>query len=136
MWQSYTVFPQIIALQKGDRISNFQSCMTAEEIHEHTAKKKKKSQQINPVNGAVRFTKKQQAIKTIDRLSNSFPLCLAMYLTHKIWCLSREDVEDSSTKFILKYTDNCHFIIKRIICTFHINATRNVCTEIHNHPIL
>lgn len=39
--------------------------MTAEEIHEHTAKNK--CQQINPVNEAVRFTKKQQAIKTIDK---------------------------------------------------------------------
>lgn len=93
----------------------------------NTQEKKKKSQQINPVNKAVRFTKKQQAIKTIDRLSNSFSLCLEMYLMHKIWCLSREDVKDSSIKFIRKYTDNCRFIIKRIICTFHINATRNVC---------
>lgn len=39
--------------------------MTAEEIHEHTAKNK--CQHINPVNEAVRFTKKQQAIKTIDK---------------------------------------------------------------------
>lgn len=44
---------------------------------------KNKHQQINPANGAVRFTKKQQAIKTKDWLANSFLLCLEIYLMHE-----------------------------------------------------
>jgi len=35
----YTIFPQIIALWKGDGISTLQTCMTADETHEHTGKK-------------------------------------------------------------------------------------------------